>query len=217
MKHKKKGMQDIKCVSYKNINKECTNEFFECLTCKESLCYLCMQKHDLNHNIIKYYQKDYICTKHNNFFNKYCIDCNSNICPLCDKEHSQHKIIVYSQLKPDIDQSKKKFKEFREELDILTEYIYGIIEKLKKLIEDLNTYYEINSNILKNYEESNINYQILKNINEIDTNDKIYEKIMNINSYINKKDKIKDIFDLYININEKNKKLKMMRYLKKMK
>ena len=203
----KKEMQDIKCVSCKNINKECINEFFECLTCKESLCYLCMQKHDLNHNIIKYYQKDYICTKHNNFFNKYYIDCNSNMYPLSDKEHSQHKIIVYSQLKPDIDQSKKKFKEFREELDILTEYIYGIIEKLKKLIEDLNTYYEINSNILKNYEESNINYQILKNINEIDTNDKIYEKIMNINSYINKKDKIKDIFDLYININEKNEKI----------
>ena len=30
---------------------------------------------------------------------------------------------------------------------------------------------------------------------------------MNINSYINKKDKIKDIFDLYININEKNEKI----------
>ena len=66
----------------------------------------------------------------------------------------------------------------------------------------MNIYYEINNNILKNYEENNINYQILKNINEINNN-KIFERIKNINSYTNIKDKIQDILDLYININEK--------------
>ena len=195
---------DIICASCKNTNKGCINnsEFFQCLTCKETLCLPCKEKHDSNHSIIKYYQKNYICSKHNNFFDKYCNVCHSNICSLCGTEHLQHKTTVYSDLKTDIEGSKKQLTEFRAVLDTMTEQIHDIIEKLKKFLEDMNIYYEINNNILKNYEENNINYQILKNINEINNN-KIFERIKNINSYTNIKDKIQDILDLYININEK--------------
>ena len=214
----RKEITDIVCDSCKNINKGYSNDkdnvFFECLNCKEMLCFQCKSKHDLNHNIIKYYQKNYICTKHNYFFYKYCIDCRSNICFLCDKEHVRHKTTEFSHLKPDIEKSKKKLKEFRTVLDTLTNQIQDIIKKLNQLLEDMNIYYEINKNILQNYEENNINYQTLKNINEFNINNKIYEKIKNIISYTNIKDKIQDILDLYTNIeknniktiNEKNKK-----------
>ena len=104
----KKEMQDIVCDSCKNANIENSDdkEFFQCLTCKEVLCFLCKQKHDPNHNIIKYYQKNYMCIKHNNFFDKYCNDCHSNLCFLCQSEHAQHRIIAFSDIKPDIEKSK---------------------------------------------------------------------------------------------------------------
>ena len=34
------------------------NDFFKCLTCKQNLCLICRPNHDINHNVIKYTQKN---------------------------------------------------------------------------------------------------------------------------------------------------------------
>ena len=189
-KTQEREIADIVCDSCKNEKKEYLNgnEFFECLTCKEYLCFLCKQNHNLNHNIIKYSQKNYICSEHNNFFIKFCEECHLNICTLCDNKHEYHKTIPFYNLKDDVEKSKKKLKEFRTVLDAFNEQIYEIIKKLNKLIEDMNTYYEIINNIFQSYDDKNINYQVLKNINEINNNNSIYEKIkiLSINSKLPK-------------------------------
>ena len=163
-KTQKIDIPDIKCDSCKNINKESSNnnEFFECLNCKETFCFLCKQKHELNHNIIKFYQRNYICSKHNNIFTKYCEDCRINICSLFNGEHVNHKTISFFDLKVDIEKSKKKLKEFRTLLDTFNEQIYEIIKKLNKLLEDINTCYKIYNNIFQSYDDKNIIIKITK-------------------------------------------------------
>ena len=109
-KTQEREMPDIVCDSCKNENKEYSNdnEIYECLTCKEYLCFHCKQNQHLNHNIIKYSQKKYICSKHNNIFIKFCEECHLNICTLCESEHAYHKTISFNNLKDDIEKSKNK-------------------------------------------------------------------------------------------------------------
>ena len=40
------------------------NEFYICNTCNINICPLCKTKHDKNHNIINYDEKNFICRKH---------------------------------------------------------------------------------------------------------------------------------------------------------
>ena len=67
----------------------------------------------------------------------------------------------------------------------------------------INKYYEINNNIVENYDTKRRNFQVLKNLKEINNNNKIIDIIKNINNN-NIKDKIYDIIDLYNNM-DKNK------------
>lgn len=60
--------------------------------------------------------------------------------------------------------------EFKKKIDKFKEKIKEIIEMLNDVVDNINIYYQINYNILNNYEKQNINYEILKNINEIKTN-----------------------------------------------
>ena len=49
------------------------NEFYICNTCNINICPLCKTKHDQNHKIINYDDKNYICKKHKyEKFSKYC-------------------------------------------------------------------------------------------------------------------------------------------------
>ena len=65
--------KDNKSESYNNI-------FYICNSCKINICPLCKSKHDKNHNIINYDQKEYICEIHNENYVKYCDTCKNNIC-----------------------------------------------------------------------------------------------------------------------------------------
>jgi len=56
------------------------NEFYICNDCNINLCPLCKYKHEKNHNIINYNDKNYICKKHNDRYIKYCKECKENIC-----------------------------------------------------------------------------------------------------------------------------------------
>ena len=75
--------------TYKTYN----NEFYICNTCNMKLCPLCKVKHNKNHDIINYDDKNYLCKKHNDMFIKYCKACKENICILCENAHNGHDII----------------------------------------------------------------------------------------------------------------------------
>ena len=45
------------------------NEFYRCIKCNKNICPLCKSKH--NHNVIEYEKRNYICSKHNDFYIKY--------------------------------------------------------------------------------------------------------------------------------------------------
>ena len=72
-------------------------------------------------------------------------------------------------------------------------------------MESINIFYDINNNILNNYNIENKNYEFFQNINEINSNNIIYEKLKNINNNSDINNKITDIMDLYKNINDTNK------------
>jgi len=82
-----------------NIGNSFNKEFYICNTCKINLCPLCKkEKHDKNHNVIKYEQKYYICDKHNKIYDSFCMKCKKNICILCEQEHNNHNLISNDKL-----------------------------------------------------------------------------------------------------------------------
>ena len=142
-------------------------EFFRCLTCNNNLCILCRSNHNINHDIIKYDQKNYICPKHNDHFNRYCHQCHLNICFSCEEKHSKHNTKLLSDLKPDIEKAKKRLIEIKNEIEKLNNQIKD--DKLNKVLEAMKEYYEINNDIINNFEIKNRNYQSLQNMKEIIT------------------------------------------------
>ena len=165
------------------------NEFYKCLTCNKNLCLLCKSVHQSEHNIINYDHINYICEKHYEQYIGYCINCNKNICFSCEDEHTGHKIKSLNELKPNIDDIKNKISEMKKEIDIFTNGLKQIISQLNELIDNINIYYEINNNILNNYEKKKRNYQMLQNINQINnSNNKIFNNLKNINEMNNIKD-----------------------------
>ena len=129
-------------------NKSNTTEFYKCLTCKNNLCILCKNNHDINHNIIKYDDKNYICEKHNEALIKYCIKCNKNICFVCDEEeHENHENISLGKIKSNIEEKKNILNEMKICINSINIKIKEIINKLNRFIDYINKYYEINYNI----------------------------------------------------------------------
>ena len=84
---------NIKCELCKNADKSNSynNIFYRCLKCKINLCPICKIKHDKNHKIINYDDKNYICEEHYENYNSYCEKCKKNLCTICEKEHKSHK------------------------------------------------------------------------------------------------------------------------------
>ena len=175
------NISDIICEKCKIKNKaNCpNNEFYKCLTCNINLCLLCKHNHQSNHNIINYEEKNYICNKHHEHFIKYCHECRKNLCYICDDEHENHYKVIFSEIKPNINELNNYLIDLKKEIDLFNNYIKKIITNLNDIISRMNIYYEINNNIIKNYEMKNRNYQILQNIKEIDNNREIY-KTLNI-------------------------------------
>ena len=76
-KTQKIDISKIKCDECKEVNKSTSynNDFFICFKCGKNLCPLCKKKHDKNHSIANYDEKDFKCEKHNDSLIKYCKDC----------------------------------------------------------------------------------------------------------------------------------------------
>ena len=197
----------IVCNICKNKNKghSPNNEFYFCLSCKQNICPLCKSDHEKlnpNHNVENYDQKNYLCPKHIESFIKYCKNCNLNICFYCAREHAQHEIIEIQDV--DIKKTKEKLELIKVEIQKIYKKINEIIDHLLRFIDEINMYYEINKNILDNYdfEKKNRNYQILESINNININDEMYNKLKNINNKDDILDKIKYIINLKTEMNQ---------------
>ena len=74
------------------------NQIYRCITCNNNICPICKIKHDKNHKIINYDNKNYIYIRHNEMLTKYCEECKINICMKCEKEHKEHNNIYFGDL-----------------------------------------------------------------------------------------------------------------------
>ena len=193
-----------------NKNYSYNNEFYLCNICKINLCPICKSKHDNNHKIIKYKNKDYKCNIHNEKYNSYCNKCKRNICKICENKHNDHEIIYYDKLIIENEKIIKNMKEMKKEIDIFNNDIKEKINKLKLISENIEEYYNIINGIIEKYINSKKrNYQILININNIINKNNIINNIKNINNNNNKYDDIIEIYNKIYNnnnddINNKN-------------
>ena len=87
-------------------------------------------------------------------------------------------------------------------IDKLNNEINEIINKLKNIKDNFESYYNISGNIINNFDEFN-NYQKLFNINEfINFNNIIIKDIKEIISYKDIKIKLNNIFKIYEKMNK---------------
>ena len=120
---------DIKCniCNTRSIEHSYENNFYYCQNCKMNICYLCKEKHNNNHFIINYEQKNYICKKHNDSFFKYCHDCKINICKECKQDHFNHNIESFENIIANPDDKRRELDKLKKEIDIFNNNVKKII------------------------------------------------------------------------------------------
>ena len=200
---------NIICDICNKYNKSITynKQFFKCLTCNKNLCPICKSNHNSKHKIIDYDNKNYICEIHNDSFYTYCKDCKKNLCIKCKSKHNdKHTVINYENILPDDDEIKEKMEDFRKKIDKLNEDINKIIKILKEISENMETYYNINNNLLDTYELSKRNYHILENINFIKNNIIVndIDEIINNNDITKKFISLINVYKKLINNTDEN-------------
>ena len=199
-----------------NKDKSYNSIFYRCNKCKMNICPICKDKHNKEHNIINYNEKNYICEIHNELYISYCNTCKKDMCIICEKEHNNqstniisryfyyHEIISYVKIIPEEEEIKRKIKEIKEIKEIINKFnenIDEIIYKLNKIKENIKIYYKINEDIINNYNIKNKNYKILQNINEMNNNN-IIKEIKEINN--DNKNKFEKLMNIYNKMMYKN-------------
>ena len=165
----------IICSNYNNCGnnkyKSYHNQFYRCLSCKNNLCPLCDSHHDKSHSIIDYDKIHYLCEIHNDLFTSFCNNCNNNLCMLCEKNHNKnHNIIEYKNLIENKNDLNNEINKFKKKIEIFSNDVKKIVNILNGIIKKMNIYFEINNDLLNNYEPQNKNFQILNNIKEVRNN-----------------------------------------------
>ena len=160
------NLNEIICDICKKQNKGDThnNEFYICNNCNKNICPLCKSNHDKNHIIINYDDKNYLCKKHNDVFNKYCKTCNENICIVCENDHDNHDILDLSKILIKKNDFNKIMEELRQSIDKYKSKIKIIKETFDKMINILDMYYKINNDIFNHYSINKRNYYNLLNV-----------------------------------------------------
>jgi len=188
-------------------------KFYKCCNCKINLCPLCYAKHDKKHKIINYENKNYICEKHAELFIAFCKNCKINLCMQCEIEHNNHEQIPYKNIIPNRDEIEKKLQSFKNKIDKFNENIENIIDILNKVKYNMNLLYNINYDILNNYDIEKRNYELFKNLDtlkNIESNN-IDEVINNTDNFI----KFKNILNIYNQMTTKDKILNQMEMIYK--
>ena len=195
------NISKITCDICKQIEKNFSN-LYKCYSCQMNICSSCKSKHNKNHNIINYENKNYICYLHNKNYFEYCNSCKKNICYLCKNDHKKHDIIYYEDLIPKKYNMKKEINELKIKVDKLNNNIKSIIQLLNNIMKNIEIYYKITNNIYNNYINNYKNYQIYKSIYEFKNYNEIIVK--DINNII-ESNKIFHKLNYLININNRMK------------
>ena len=191
----------------KNKNESTDNKFCLCSTCKLNLCFLCKTIHDKSHYIIDYDDKDFYCQIHSDGYNCFCLDCQKDLCALCENQHSGHKLIYHGSIMPDKDACQKELENLDLRIKSLKKNIKDIVTKLNLLNDNLDNYFEIYSNMVKNFDMRKRNYSLLQNINDIKQYNNIFmQKITEIINDNNIKTKFNELLYLFnqMSFNEEN-------------
>jgi len=180
--------------------------FYRCNICKMNLCPLCKLKHNetqKDHNVIKYDEKDFICSEHNKKFTCYCKNCNMNLCSDCLGGHQKNDIISYVNIINDkelnIDALKVNLEKIKKNIIEIKNKWEQFSVKFKQNMDFFQKFYKFYENILKNYNSKNQNFVLLNNINYLKDNNitrdinnlvklndfEFFTQIMNINYNIN--------------------------------
>ena len=166
---------------------------------------ICKVEEHKEHDIIRYDSKNYICSKHNSSFTKYCNECKINLCILCSKkEHKSHNQISYEDIDIDIDNIKENLLQIKNMLHSFNNNIENIIIKLSELKEIINIYYNIYYDIINNNDIRNSNYNRLLNIKDIYNNEKIFKELNGINNINDISKQFNAMINLYNKITLKN-------------
>ena len=197
----------IVCHNCKKNNKNDTykNIFYYCLNCKQNLCLLCRDRHDRNHNIIEYEQKNFICPEHEDYYSLYCKTCKKNLCSGCQNEHTKCETESLDKLLPEEKDLENRMNELKNNINKLRDDIEKIYKILNSFMENLNIYYNINKNINESFNIQSKNYETLNNLKEINNKD-ILKDITKIIEEKNLGNKFKYIFDIYTLMNIKDDK-----------
>ena len=190
----------IICDICKNVNKSKTFDklFFICKTCNKKICPLCNSTHDKKHKRINYDQKYFKCDIHYEQYNSYCKQCDKNICILCEKEHKTHDKISLGELIPDIDKLNEDKNNLRKSLDEFKNTINKIINKLNDIISYFESYYNIYSDLITEFDIQKRNYQILQNLNGMNEyNNDFIKELNNITSNKIIYTKLENIINIY--------------------
>ena len=179
------------------------NQFYRCCNCNKNLCPLCKTRHNKEHKIILDYDLiDFKCNKHiDEKYSSYCSGCNINLCTLCEYEHKNHGIIYYKDLMFDTNKF-NEINKFEEKIINLKNYIEEVINKLNKVITNLDIYKNIYTSI--NCDLQYRNYQQLINIQNINNDFLMQKDIDEIINNDNDIQKMIKIFDIYNKMNIKN-------------
>ena len=189
--------QKFKCDFCGKNNYNFNNTFY-CCSCKKILCDACKINHDNSHDIIDYNKKNFLCIEHKEKFNSYCQKCKLNICSLCENSHKQHEIIKFDNILPNVDEFKANLSILKNNINKFNFEINNIINKLSKIIANIEIFYNINENLINNYNPNNLNYEMIYNIKELN-----FDTITkDINSIIDEKD-INIKFKYLMNMNDR--------------
>ena len=180
---------EIKCSKCKKKRMDTFEQkFYYCNDCKINLCPLCETNHNKSHKIYEYETKKYYCDKHGEKMISYCKQCKKNLCDICGLNHDKKHVLIYHR---EIFENSKveNLNELRTKIDELKSEFNKIIDEFNIFLNNLEIYYEINDNIVNNFNINNKNYQILSNLKYLnDYNKEIIKDINNIkNQLINEK------------------------------
>ena len=132
--------------------------------------------------MIEYNIKDYFCNKTTLPYISFCKKCNKDLCEQYKFEHGKtHQFIDLTKILNDKDNIQKIFDKLNEKINNFSSLINKIINKLRKVEINFESYYDIVSYAInKNKNQENIfNYELYKNMENIDRYNKIIIKDIN--------------------------------------
>ena len=147
------------------------NKFYKCCDCKMKLCPLCKYNHEKKnekkHIILDYDMENSLCNEHGERFIYHCKKCNHDLCDACNCPDEEHKS-SFSFLYKLANKSENKLKELKMKIDELRKEIPNVTKnKLEKVIDNLEIFYNFGQNAINNFKRENKNYYMINNINNI--------------------------------------------------